>query len=85
MKLLLRTLIGGAAAAAAVVALAYAFRHDGLVSQARNAHESLTFELVMAFISCCAVLTVILAAAGSLIRWWRRRRPGALRSRAVSW
>ncbi len=84
MKLLLRSVIGGAAAAAAAVAVAYILRHDALAGQARQAHESLTFYLAMGGMALGVAVTVVLAAAGSLLRG-RRRRPGALRGRAVSW
>jgi heme/copper-type cytochrome/quinol oxidase subunit 2 len=62
------------AAAAALTAIAAAARHDALVIQARQAHESLTYELVMAFISLAVVLAVIVAVVGAAIRPYRNRR-----------
>ena len=71
--------------AAAILGLAYAVRRGGLLDQARLAHESLTYEMALGFVSLRVVLTVVLAALGSLVRWRRGRRPSALRGRAVSW
>ncbi len=86
MRLLLRSALGGAACAAAVIALLLVLRHDALAGQARQAHESLTVYLGMGGAALGVVLTVVLAAAGSLVRWRRSRRPRVLGgSKLVSW
>lgn len=85
MTLLLRSACGAVLCAATILGLTYALRRGALLEQARMAHESLTYELSMGFLSLAVVLTITLAAIGSLVRWRRSHRPSALRSRVVTY